>query len=277
VGPQPTGQAPRPSRCLEAAFEVRVVVHPIGEVGRRALRILQAEPAVTEAAAWGVTETPPRTRVVEALDGVAVVVTDRPEPDELAIACLAAGASLVTTASWGGEPAQAFADAGLSLVVGANIETGLAASLALQEAALMDEPLEVRLAWTVRGRARRRGEPIPFPDPVGSLWAREVDPHGWTGYEIPIKAFEAPVEGEWAAAMARVSGALDDGVQRTIVGTADHAQYLAAIALAAPVVPAGQHAYHPGRQWASAAATAYLDRALASGLDVASFHETTAS
>ena len=40
---------------------------------------------------------------------------------------------------------------------------------------------------------------------------------------------------------------------------------------AAPAVPAGQHAYPPGRRWASAAPTAYLDRALASGLDVASF------
>lgn len=256
---------------------MKVAVHPVGEVGRRALRILQAEPAVTETVAWGVSERPPRTRVVEDLDGVAVMVTDRHEPDEVARRCLEAGASLITTASWGGEPGQAFADAGLSLVVGANIETGIAGSLALQEAALMDEPLEVRIAWTVRGRPRRRGEPIPFPGPVGSLWAYEVAAQGWTGLAIPVKAFEAPVDGEWAAAMARVSGALDDGVQRTIVGTADHFQYLAAIALAAPAVPAGQHAYHPGRQWASAAPTAYLDRALASGLDVASFHETTAS
>ncbi|NNC90991.1 MAG: hypothetical protein HKN80_00725 [Acidimicrobiia bacterium] len=249
-------------------------MHPIGEVGRRALRILQSEPAITEAAAWGVTETPQRTRVVEDLEGAAVVVTDHGEPDELAAACLDAGAALVTIDTWGAEPAAAFADAGLSLVVGANLETGIAASLALQEAALMDTPLEVRLAWTVRGRARRRGEAIPFPDPVGSLWAREVDPRGWTGHNIPVKAFEAPVDGEWAGAMARVSGALDDGVQRTIVGAADHAQYLAAIALAAAAIPAGQHAYGPGRQWASAAPTAYLDRALAAGLDVAAFHET---
>ena len=254
---------------------MRIAVHPIGEVGRRALRILQAEPAVTEAAAWGVSETPPRTRVVDSLAGMVVVVTDRPEPDDLARECLAAGASLVTTASWGGEPWQAFADAGLSLVVGANIETGLASSLALQEAALMDEPLEVRLAWTVPGRPRRRGEPIPFPDPVGSRWGREVDARGWTAHNLPVKAFEVPVEGEWSAAMARVSGALDEGVQRTIVGVADHRMYLAAIALAAPAVPVAQHAYHPGRQWASASPTAYLDRALASGLDVASFHETT--
>jgi hypothetical protein len=137
----------------------------------------------------------------------------------------------------------------------------------------MDEPLEIRLAWTVRGRNRRRGEPIPFPDPVGSLWAREVDPQGWTTVNIPVRAFEAPVEGEWVAAMAQVSGALDDGVQRTIVGTADHGGYLSAIALASAVVPAGQHAYPPGRSWASTAATAYLDRALAAGLDVASYHE----
>ena len=250
-------------------------MHPIGEVGRRALRILQSEPSVTEAAAWGVTETPQRTRVVEDLEGAAVVVTDQSEPDELAAACLDAGAALVTVDSWGGEPATAFTDAGLSLVVGANLQTGIAAGLALQEVALVDTPLEVRLAWTVQGRQRRRGEPIPFPDPVGSLWGQEVEPRGWTGHNIPVKAFEAPVEGEWAGAMARVSGAVDDGVQRTIVGTADHARYLAAIALAAAAVPAGQHAYGPGRQWASAAPTAYLDRALSAGLDVATFHETT--
>jgi hypothetical protein len=256
---------------------VRVAIHPVGEVGRRALRILQAEPVITEVVAWQVDEPGPRVRVVDRLDGFDVLVTDRPEPDEQALACLRAGVALVTTASWGGEPGLAFADSGLSLVVGANLETGLAASLALQEAALMDEPLEVRVAWTVPGRPRRRGEPMPFPDPVGSRWAREVSPQGWVTHNIPVKAYEAPVEGEWAAAMAQVSGALDDGVQRTIVGTADHGQYLAAIALAAPAIPAGHHSYHPGRQWASAAPTAYLDRALAAGLDVASFHETTST
>jgi hypothetical protein len=73
--------------------------------------------------------------------------------------------------------------------------------------------------------------------------------------------------------MAQVSGALDDGVQRTIVGTADHGAYVSAIALAAAVVPAGEHAYPAGRSWASAAPTPYLDRALAAGLDVASYHE----
>ena len=59
------------------------------------------------------------------------------------------------------------------------------------------------------------------------------------------------------------------------MGTADHGAYLSAIALAAAVVPAGQHAYPSGRSWASAAPTAYLDRALAAGLDVASYHERT--
>lgn len=253
---------------------MKVAVHPVGEVGRRVIRILQAEPSITKVAAWGIEQAGSRVLVVDDLDGFDVVVTDEYEPDELAVACLGASASLVTGNSWGSEPASGFTAAGLSLVVGANLETGLAASLALQEAALMDEPLEVRLAWTTPGRPHRRGEPIPFPDPVGSLWAREVDLMGWIGHDIPAKAFEAPVEGQWAGAMAQVSGALDEGVQRTIVGTADHAAYLAAIALASPVVPVGQALYPAGRQWASAAPSAYLDRALAAGLDVASFHET---
>lgn len=254
---------------------MRVVVHPVGEAGRRAVRVLQAEPTISQVSVWGIDDPGPRVQVVEDIDDNDVVVTDLHEPDDLATLCLTAGAALVTPVAWGSEPAREFAAAGLSLIVGANIETGIAAGLALQEAALMDTPLEVRVAWTVAGRPRRRGEPIPFPGPVGSLWAREVDPQGWTDTNIPVKAFEAPVEGEWAAAMAQVSGALDDGVQRTIVGVADHKAYLSAIALASAVVPAGQHAYPPGRHWASAAPTPYLDRALAAGLDVASFHETS--
>ena len=235
--------------------------------------MLQAEPAVEEVVVWGIDAEGSRAPLVDNLDGVDVSVTDRYEPDDLARACLEGRSALVTTTSWGGEPGLEFSEAGLSLVVGADLETGIASSLAIQEAALMDVPLEVRLAWTVRGRARRRGEAIPFPDPVGSLWAREVDPRGWSTVNIPVRAFEAPLEGEWVAAMAQVSGALDDGVQRTIVGTADQGAYLSAIALASAVVPAGQHAYPAGRSWASTAPTAYLDRALAAGLDVASYHE----
>ena len=216
----------------------------------------------------------PRVDTVQDLDGFTVVVTDRYEPTQLAEESLEAGAHLVTSFNWGEVPGSEFATAGLSLVVGANLETGIAASLALQEAALMDEPLEVRLAWTVPGRQKRRGEPVPFPGPVGSLWAYEVEVAGWSGQSIPATAFEAPVEGQWAGAMARVSGALDDGVQRTIVGAADHREYLSAIALATSVVPTGQGLYGSGHQWASAAPPAYLDRALAAGLDVASFHET---
>ncbi|MBT8215214.1 MAG: hypothetical protein HKN74_14460 [Acidimicrobiia bacterium] len=253
---------------------MRVAVQPIGEVGRRVARVLQAEPAVDEVVAWGVEEAG-RLRVVERLEMADVAVTDSHKPRPLADACLEGATSLVTSLSWDDEPVREFAEAGLSLVVGANIETGLAAGLALQEAALMDEPLEVRLAWTVHGKPRRRGEPIPFPEPVGSRWAREVDPQGWDS-PIPIRTFEAPVDGGWVAAMAQVSGALDDGIQRTIVGTADHGAYLAAIALAAAVVPAGQHAYPSGRSWAFASPSAYLDRALAAGLDVASYHERVA-
>lgn len=250
---------------------MRVAIQPIGEIGRRVARVLQAEPAVDEVVAWGVEEAG-RLRIVESLETSDVAVTDSHKPDTLAAACLENGTSLVTSLTWDDEPVREFGEAGLSLVVGGNIETGIAASLALQEAALMDEPLEVRMAWTVRGRPRRRGEPIPFPEPVGSLWAREVDPQGWDS-PIPIRTFEAPVEGGWSAAMAQVSGALDDGIQRTIVGSADHSAYLGAIALAAAVVPVGQHGYPSGRSWAFASPTAYLDRALAAGLDVASYHE----
>lgn len=254
---------------------MKVAVHAVGEIGRRVIRVLQAEPAVTSVAVWGVESPGPRVPVIERLDDVEVVVTDRTEAESLAEACVAGSASLVTADNWATELAGDLASVGRTLVMGANLETGLATTLALQEAALMDEPLEVRIAWTTPGRPLRRGEAIPFPDPVGSHWAREVDLMGWTGLSVPAAAFEARVDGQWAGAMAQVSGALDGGVQRTIVGTADHAAFLSAIALAAPVVPVGQSLYPPGFQWPSAAPSAYLDRALAAGLDVASFHETT--
>lgn len=239
--------------------------------------MLQSEPAVTEAVAWGVTDAIPRTRIVDDLEGVSVLVTDARDLGPIAAAAVEADTALVSDSNEGSHLHQQFSAAGLAVVMGANLSAGVAPALAYQEASLMDEPLEVRLAWTAPGRRRRKGEPIPFPGPVGSQWARRTDPIGWTMPAIPVSAFEAALDGPWAAAMAQVSGALGDGVQRTIVGTADTDDYLAAIALAAAAVPTAQGAYGPGHHWASEAALPYLDRALAAGLDVASYHETTSA
>lgn len=255
---------------------MKIAVYPTTSVGKRALRVLQSEPAVVEAVAWGIAETPPRTKVVDDLRGYSVLVTDTHDLGRAAEAAAEAGISLVSNSNEGGHLHEMFAKAGLPLVMGANLSAGIAPALAYQETSLMDEPLEVRLAWTVMGRRRRKGEPIPFPGPVGSQWATPTDAIGWTMPSVPVSAFAAALDGPWAAAMAQVSGAVGEGVQRTIVGTADDRDYLAAIALAAAAVPTARETYDRGHHWASEAALPYLDRALAAGLDVASFHETTA-
>lgn len=255
---------------------MRVAVHATSTIGKRALRVLQGEPHITEAGLWGPEEAegggPPTISDLRTVD---VLVAENIPPQSLVEAALETRTHLVVAADEGGDLGSSFAAEGISLILGANLAGGLACCLAAQEAAFMDEPLEIRLAWTVPGRARRKGEAIPFPGPVRSMWAYPTDIPGWTQHDIPVQAFAAPVESSWHAAMAQVSGAVDEGVQRTIVGTADDGDFLAAIALAAAVVPAGQHAYGPGLRWVSEAPAPYLDRALAAGIDVASYHDRT--
>ncbi len=256
---------------------MRIAVHAISTVGRRVLRVLQGEPHVSEVGFWGPEEADGRPPTINDLRTVDILVAEKIPPKSLVESALASRTPLVVAANKGRDLGRSFAAEGVSLVLGANLGAGLSTCLAAQEAAFLDEPLEIRLAWTVPGRPRRKGEAIPFPGPVGSMWAQPTDVIGWTQKDIPVKAFAAPVESNWHAAMAQVSGAIDDGVQRTIVGTADDGEFLAAIALAAAVVPTGQHAYGPGLHWVSEAPSPYLDRALAAGIDVASYHDRTSA
>ena len=256
---------------------MRVAVHATSIIGKRALRVLQGEPHVSEVGFWGPEEAEGRPPTISDLRPVDVLLAEKIPPKSLVESALETRTHLVVAANKGGDLGSSFAAEGISLILGANLGAGLASCLAAQEAAFMDEPLEVRLAWTVSGRVRRKGEPIPFPGPVGSLWAQKADPVGWTQSDIPAQGFAAGVESSWHAAMAQVSGAVDEGVQRTIVGTADDGEFLAAIALAAAVVPTGQHAYRPGLRWVSEAPSPYLDRALAAGMDVASYHDRTSA
>ena len=88
---------------------------------------------------------------------------------------------------------------------------GLAPSLAAHEIALGGVVMDTVIAWTEPGTPLRRGEAISFPDPVGPRWAtRRPSGQGTTAYA-------APVEGEWAAALVRVTSAGTDGVLVALV------------------------------------------------------------
>ena len=246
---------------------MRIALEHTGEVGLRAGRILLAERGL---AALGLVDRVPRRddpRIVraEALDEFDVVVTDADDPEPTIDRAVAAGISCI---SWQ-ETHRADHDAefnlrDVTLLTGANLATGIAPCLAAHETARGGTVLDETVAWTEPGKALRRGEAIPFPEPVGSLWARPREAAKW-------RAFAAPVPGEWAGAMARVTSATDEGVITRIVGVADLAPHLEALALAAGAIAVANAAYPVGLQTPDAAPEPFLAAALNAGLDVAAY------
>jgi len=245
---------------------MRLALHATGEVATRAGRVLLAERSLT---ALGLvdqrpTERDPRLELVEVLATYDALITDQGHPDDDIETALNAGISCVV---WVDADEsydtyhEDFAAADLRLLTGCNLASGIAPSLIAHEVAATDNVLETSIAWTEPGTPRRRGQAIAFPDPIGSRW----------GEERPTASADrchvARVGGEWAAAMAQVTGATEAGVITRIVGVADLAVHLEALALAAGSMLIGD--YPPGRSRPADRAEAYLSRLLDAGLDVA--------
>jgi hypothetical protein len=249
---------------------VRIAIHHVGDVGLRAGRILLGERRLT---ALGIIGSRPNTRPDPRLEAASDITTydllvsdDTEDPVAQAEKALAADVSCVLWADPTDDLAalgDEFAAEGLTLLVGANLASGIAPCLASHESARTADLLEVRYAWTEPGRPLRRGEPIPFPDPIGACWGRDRG-------ELGISSrFVAPVDGEWAGAMARVTIGTPAGVVSRVVGVADHAAHLEAIALAAGAVTVDDHV--SGLTVPVDRSEAYLAAALEAGLDVASY------
>jgi hypothetical protein len=250
---------------------VRIALHHTSEVGVRAGRILLAERDLEMLGLVDRDPQPPDDRIerVSDLPSYQVLGSDDTSPEIRVEAALVAGIDCVLwvdadrlMARYGAD----FARRGVTLLAGCNLGTGVAPALASHEAARATSMLNTTIAWTEPGTPRRRGEPIPFPDPIGARWAR---PHHT---DMADQAFVAPVSGQWAGAMARVTGAGEDGDTTRIVGVADLAPHLEALAFAAGLLAVT--AYPPGAH-RPAAADEYLARALGAGLTVASYSMAT--
>lgn len=245
---------------------MRLALHQTGEVATRAGRILLAEPSLSSLGLIDKTPTEKDDRLerVEVLATYDAVVTDDPEPHQQVEAALTTGINCVV---WddGNDLAEeygdAFAAAGLRLLTGCNLGSGIAPSLTAHELAAAGTVMDVTTAWTEPGTPRRRGEAIPFPEPVGSRWAEPRE----TPYTD--RAFVSRVSGVWAAAMARVTSATAGGVVTRIVGVADLAVHLEALALATGAMLVNE--YEPGSSRPADLADSYLSKALNAGLDVA--------
>ncbi len=210
-----------------------------------------------------------RIHTVTDLSEYEVVMTDAPDAAELVETALDAGVNCVIWADGNDlaeEYDEQFQDAGITLLTGANVASGLAPCLAAHETARGGHVMEVSIAWTEPGTPLRRGEPIPFPDPIGPRWATERPTTN------AYKSFAAPVAGEWAAALARVTSAATHGVVSRVVGVADLASHLEALSLAAGVLAIDLYA--SGAHRPADAAEIYLAKTLDAGLDVASYQLT---
>ncbi len=248
---------------------MRVAVEQAGtEVGLRAARILLGERDLTGLGIIGGRPkgVDPRVHRVTDLADYDVVVTDAPDAGDLVEAALDAAVSCVV---WGdgeelaGEYDESFAEANITLLTGANVAAGLAPSLAAHEVALGGVVMDTSIAWTEPGTPLRRGEPISFPDPVGPRWAiRRGSVHGYTAYA-------APIDGDWAGALARVTSAGTEGVVTKVVGVADLAAHLEALALASGAMAIDL--YSPGAHRPADASEIYLAKALDAGLGVATY------
>ena len=202
-----------------------------------------------------------------------LVSDDLDQPEVQVEAALEAGISCVlwddgSTLERFHEP---FASAGRTLLVGCNASLGLGTTLAAHEAAVVEESpgdtvLGIEVAWTEPGRPLRRGEAIAFPEPVGPRWAAALEDSD------SQQRFVAPISGDWAGAVARVTVGSPHGVNIRILGVADLASHLEGLALAAGAVAIDEYAY--GLTTPEARAEHYLAAALNAGLDVASYTTT---
>ncbi len=244
-----------------ARTPMRVALHHTGEVGVRAGRILLGDRRVE---VLGLIDSEPTERIDGRVEEVTdwttydVVVTDSREPAPIVRRAVAAGASCVV---WFDANLSGLATADAVILTGANLASGIAPCLASHEIALSSEVGEVIVAWTEPGTPLRSGEPLAFPDPIGGRWGRARGNNRYV----------APVAGDWAGAMVRVSSKPDATHTTRIVGVADLAPHLEALALAAGTLAVGAGSYEQGVREATNSAEAFLAEALGAGLDVAAY------
>jgi len=241
---------------------MRIALHPTAEVGTRTGLILLAERSLMALGLYGGVGglgADRRTMRISALTGFDLFVTDDPDPAPLAAIAAEDGLSCVVAGSVPSAIAARFTTAGHTRLIGANLR-GIATTLAAHEVARIEGPVQVSAAWTVPGKALRRGTGVGFPEPVGARWGRPVE--GGT---------EVPVGGSWAGAAATISGRVGGEQTERLVGVADQRDHLAAIALAAGAIAVSRGGYPPGVHTPADNAEAYLTAALTAGLAVAAY------
>ena len=251
---------------------MRLALHPTGEIGHRAGRILLAEAGLEALGIYGHRGTGTEERratAITSLAGYTVLASDDAvAPLDLARLALDDGLSCVLAADTDPPPGLAarFAARGLTLLSAASLP-GLAEALAHRAAGGGSAPGTLLLAWTRPGKPGPRQAAVPFPDPVGARWGTRLPPRA--GDAATTTRVAVPLEGPWAGALARTtSGTRRKRVER-LVAVADDRRHLEAIALAAGALLLARGEAPPGACRPGAVAADYLGICLGVGLEVA--------
>lgn len=240
---------------------MRIAVNSTGEVGKRAALVLLAERDLTALGVYGEGPAGERRMMrITDLSGFDLLVTDDPTPGAIARIALEDGVDCVLAVDEiAGDVADGFAAAGRRLLLGANLR-GIATALAAHESARVAGPAEVSAAWTVPGSALRRGVAVGFPEPVGARWGTPTE----GGIAVPLG-------GSWAAAAATVTGVVEGRRVERLVGVADVADHLSALALAAGALVVARGAAPTGPSGPADVAEPLLAAALSCGMGVAAY------
>ena len=242
---------------------MRIALDHTSEIGVRAGRLLMGEEGLNllGVVRRDVKDNDPRIRRTDVLSGFDAVVTDDPDSAILDEA-VAAGVPCVL---WADSFDRQTDTADVPVLVGANLVTGIGQSLATREDDITGPDAQILFAWTEPGKPVRHGESLTFPEPVGARWGTR---RRMTNRRLDVAA---PVPDEWAGIIVRST----TGEETRMLGIADLAVHLEAIALASGAVIAASGIVSSGVHHPDEMADRYLLSSLAIGLDIASFTESS--
>jgi hypothetical protein len=239
---------------------VRIALDAGSPVGFRTARVLLGEPDVAHV---GVLDPSAPTsgrsgRMMDLSSYDALVSDGTTDHHDLIGRCSVEGVPLVL---WPDLPELATGPSHLPVIKGANVAIALTAALAVHPTAAITASDVLRVGWTEPGSPQRSGEAMPFPDPVGSVWASPRSSGRFVAFR----------DDDWGAAVVEAVGS---GSTR-IVGVGDHAEFMEAITLAAIAILAARGAYEPIIQDASSQPELLLDEVTRLELDVAAWRSSS--
>jgi hypothetical protein len=238
---------------------MKIALDHTSEIGVRAGRLLLGEEALDLLGVIrrDVRDRDPRLRRVDDLSGFDAVVTDDPESSILGEAAEAG----IPCVLWADSFDESLGTGGSAVLSGSNLVDGIGRALLSRQSRTTADGSQLLFAWTEPGKPLRHGEAITFPDPVGPRWGSR---HRSIGDLLEVAV---PVPDEWAGIVVSTTS----HTTTTIVGIADLATHLEAIALGAGAVIAAAGSVPHGVHRPDEFADRYLDVAFRIGLDIASF------